>query len=559
MRTRHTRRSIAALIAAVLLIGGASTLIRGHEGGASPGRASTTPEADRIFASNDAVERGCALDKEILTRLWRGYVDGKTFELLFVPQHPNYPGSFGYWAHTGPWDYLQQVPLVLYGPRIEDAGRVERAVDLTDVYPTMNELLDAGLPARAGTPLREALEEGRSGTPRLIVTFVLDGVGRNVLSRWPRAWPNLAELEKKGTSYMNATLGSAPSITPATHATLGTGVYPRRHGMPSIWMRDDDGSMTTASAGRDPSDIKVPTFGDLYDKERGNRPLVGLLGWSAWHLGLLGHGKQMNGGDADHLGIFLGRGGVVGNERFYETPSYFPGKSVLEEHARALDAKDGKADGKWLGHDLLDHHVNPASVDWQLDGILRLIRREGYGRDRVPDLFAANVKIADLIGHNYSMDSPEMRAVLHSEDAALGRLVRFLDNRVGDYVLIVTADHGHTTSSTGGWPFDPVPLGDDLDRRFGFSADESIVERTTTAGFYLDHRARLEAGITGREITEFVNDYTIAQNWDEGELPDEFAGRGQEHLFSAAFMRGDFPDIMECAFGPSWRAKGALD
>ena len=46
---------------------------------------------DRIFETNDVGKRACALDKEILARTWRGYYPGRTFELILVPQFPNYP------------------------------------------------------------------------------------------------------------------------------------------------------------------------------------------------------------------------------------------------------------------------------------------------------------------------------------------------------------------------------------------------------------------------------------------------------------------------------------
>lgn len=555
-RALWASRPLLAIVVVVLLGVALFAVVRERDDRLS--EQTLSDDSTRIFPTNDPVERGCALDEDILSRLWRGYVDGRTFELLFVPQYPNYPGSFGYWGHTGPWDYLQEVPLILYGRHIDNAGTIDRAVDLTDIYPTMDRLLRADLPARAGEPLREALTDRPRGKPRLIVTLVLDGVGRNVLERWPDFWPNLAALEENGTSYVDATLGSTPSITPATHATIGTGVYPRRHGIPSIQMRAGDGSIKTANVGRDPSDIEVPTFGDLYDRANDNRPLVGLLGWSAWHLGLLGHGKQTRGGDADQLGLLLGRGQVAGNEELYSTPGYLPGKETLDKHAREVDRQDGELDGKWMGHDILDRHENPAWVRWQLEGILKMLRNEGYGRDAMPDLFFANIKMADIVGHNYSMDSAEMREILRAEDDAVGRLVDFLDDNVGNYVLIVTADHGLTTSTTGGWPFDPAPLAADLDRHFGLSKEESIVEKTTAAGFYLDRRARRAAGITAREITDFVNDYTIAESW-EGELPAEFADRGDEHLFSAAFMRKHFPAIMECAFGSDWRTSDRLD
>ena len=551
-------RALIGVLLVLLLSAALYAAVRGTGRGSSENPLSNV--SDRIFATNDAVERGCALDKEILARLWRGYTEGRMYELLFVPQHPNFTGTFSYWGHSGPWDYLQIVPLVLYGPRIEDRGRVRRPVDFTDVYPTMDELLDAGFPDRAGKPLHEALKDGGRGRPRLIVTIVLDAVGRNVLETWPGAWPNLARLEEEGTSYLEASVGSSPSITPATHATLGTGVYPRKHGIPSIHMREDDGSLTVANVGRNPVNLEATTFGDLYDRAHDDRPLVGLIGWSPWHLGLLGHGKQMAGGDADHLALFTGRGGILGDTELYATPRYLPGERSLEEHARALDRDDGEVDGKWLGREILGRHENPAWVYWQLDGVLRMLRREGYGKDRIPDLLAVNFKMADIVGHNYSMESPEMREVLRAEDDALGRVIDYLDEAVGDYVVIVTADHGHTprAATTGGWPFDPDELNRDLQAHLGLSEDESITERPTGTGFFLDDAALREAGVTDDEITEFVNAYTIAEN-AVGELPAEYGDRGEEHVFSAAFMGGDFPAIMRCAFGAESPTRRAVD
>ena len=549
---RSSSRSRALLVVLLLALGMGSTafFLSGRGRGNDASSQESEGDPGRVFESNDAIERGCALGGEILGRLWRGYVPGRSFELLFVPQRPNYVGAFDYWGHSGPWDYLQNVPLVLYGPRIESLGRVPDAADPTDIYATVDELLDADLPPRRGTPLSEAIVDGKPGVPRLIATVVLDGVGRNVLRRWPGAWPHLKRLEEEGTSYVNAMLESSPSLTPATHATMATGAFPRKHRIPSIQMRRDDGSMTTANRGRDPRDIEMTTFADEYDLARNNRPLVGLLGWSAWHLGLLGHGKQLAGGDADHLGILLGRGRVVGNNDFYSTPTYLPGERNLEEHARDLDRSDGEVDDKWMGHRVLAGHVNPAWVYWQRDAVRRLLRREGYGSDRVPDLFFTNYKIADIAGHRFSMSSREMRAVIAAEDDALASLVRYLKREVKDYVLIVTADHGHTPPSeeTGSWPIDFLELDDDLQAHFGLSEDQSITEKATAAGFYLDNRARRDAGITKDKITEFVNSYTIAENWD-GDLPEAFVERGDEHVFSAAFMDSDFPEIMECAFG----------
>ena len=40
----------------------------------------------------------------------------------------------------------------------------------------------------------------------------------------------LKSLIPKGIWYEHASVGSSPSITPATHATIGTGAYPRTTG-----------------------------------------------------------------------------------------------------------------------------------------------------------------------------------------------------------------------------------------------------------------------------------------------------------------------------------------
>lgn len=83
----------------------------------------------------------------------------------------------------------------------------------------------------------------------------------------------------------------------------------------------------------------------------------------------------------------------------------------------------------------------------RLDTFLTTLRREGYGSDDgSPDLFFVNFKIADVVGHRYIMDSPEMEQVLRAQDSALSRIIAQLDSTVQDYVVILTSDHGHTPS-----------------------------------------------------------------------------------------------------------------
>jgi hypothetical protein len=431
-------------------------------------------------------------------------------------------------------------------------GDVRRHVNITDVFPTVGELAGVRLPERDGTTLHEALGPGDGDPPKLIVTVVWDGVGNNVLARWPQRWPHLARIMRRGTSYVNASVGSSPSITPATHGSLGTGSYPREHGVTAINMRRDNGEMTSAMADRNPRDLELTTYADEVDRALDNQPEAGMLAWKAWHMPMLGHGAWLEGGDADHLALIGSEeGDISGREPWYSTPSYLPGFPGLAARAEEVDRGDGEADGLWLGHELLELHGDPAWVRYQGDVMHAMLRREAYGDDAVPDLFVTNFKPTDIVGHEYSFESREMADVLESQDEVLGRTLEFLDREVRDYVLVLTADHGHTppASSTGGWPIVIREVRDDINRHFDVPRGESLIETTSPSGLFFDYDAVERLGISTRAAAEFLNGYTIRDNWPRAELPPAFADRGGEHVFSAVFLKSQLPGIMRCAFG----------
>ncbi|MDQ3877607.1 MAG: alkaline phosphatase family protein [Actinomycetota bacterium] len=505
-----------------------------------------------VFASDDPVERGCALPQSYLTRIWRGYHPDHSEDVTMVPRYPNYFGSFTYRGHSGPWRYLQQVPLVLYGPgHINGSGRVRRAVDLRDIYPTVGQLLGAPLPERSGSVLSEALAQDGSIRPRLVVVVMWDGVGRNVLERWPKAWPNLRRLERVGTTYFNTLVGSSPSITPATHSTLGTGEFPKDHGVTGIEYRTDRGNVSTAFAGVDPRDLKLSTFADVIDRDLHNRPKVGMLAWRSWHLGMLGHGRAAPGGDADELALVGSHGKLSGIPSFYSTPRYMKNLGGFEADVERLDRSDGRIDGKWMGTPISEDEDNPAWVWYESDALQTMLRRGHYGADKIPDLFFTNFKSTDLVGHQFSMDSPRMKAVLHAQDAALGRLVRWLETDVRNFTLIVSADHGHTPNAnrTGAWPVMQTELKHDIDRHFKVPSDKSLVLTTSATGPFLNHRLMKQLGVTADDVARFMNSYTISDNWSGSRLPDGYRDRGNEEIFSAVFPGSRLPEIMACASG----------
>ena len=554
----HPIRLTIAIVLVLGLAGGAFWFLRDDS---EPTAASELAKQDRIFDTNDPIQRACDLPEKILTRVWRGDYRQRSSDLMMVPHYPNYSGLFDTVNHSGPWDYLTTVPLVWYGPkRIAPTGLVDAPATLIDVFPTMGSLAGVGLPQRDGRVLDEALK-GTAGAPKLIVTIVWDGVGRNVLDEWPDSWPFLRSLEENGTSYRNASVGSSPTITPSTHANLGTGGYPRDHGVTGIYYRNAAGKVVEAFAGRDPSFMELTTYADEIDRAFGNDSLVGMVASRSWHLGMFGHGSTIPGADEDQLGIFRtslvvdpGESDVGAGQGFTVPESLSTNEwSRLEEYAEEVDRSDGKADEKWLGHPVLTGEIrdNPAWVQHEYDAIIRMLDKEGYGQDDIPDLFFTNLKQADTIGHHYLMDSKEMGLIIESLDEGLERLVGYLDKEVKDYALVLTADHGHTLPAerTGAWPVANGRLVRDIDDHFEMPEGESLIAGNVAVGLFFDFEVMEEHGVTADDIARYVNSYTIRENWDEESLPPGYEDRGDEQVFAAAWPVARMDEVMTCRFG----------
>jgi Type I phosphodiesterase / nucleotide pyrophosphatase len=504
-------------------------------------------------------QSGCELSLEILERTRRGDYPGRSPDVTVVPREPNFFGGFLGTSHSGPWDYVQEVPLVFYGPGfIKRTGELdlEREVTLANLAPTLAELLDFSLPAdRVGRPLRRVLVPAshRPTPPRLILTVVLDGGGWNVLRTWPDAWPNYASLMERGASVAHVTAGSSPSTTPAIHSTIGTGEWPNRHGITGINL-DNGERVVGAFAHRSPENLIAPTLADLYDTSTGNESKVGMLAYKSWHLGMLGHGAYSEGGDKDIAIVVDQQERLVANQQFYRVPSYLKDLPGLEEDLRAVDVDDGRLDSTWMGHESLDdprlRRDTPAWILYQTRLLEALLETEGFGADDVPDLMFTNYKHLDGIGHSYNMLSPEERDVIHYTDSAFLRILpSYLNSTVGKkrWVLAITADHGQVplAESSHAWPISMAELTADVADYFGVEVGDLFVE-TSPVGFWFDLTTMEREGITEGEVADFLVDYRMGEN-ASGEIPGQYEARLREPIFSAAFPTASLPQIWACA------------
>lgn len=507
-------------------------------------------------------ESGCALPLEYVRRIRRGNYPGRSPDVIVVPREPNFFGAFTSTSHSGPWDYLQQVPLVFYGPgfiRSQGDLTLNREVTVADLAPTLAELLDVDFPTAVGKPIEGVLDPARSGPPKLVLTVVWDGGGWNTLRTWPDQWPHLRALMAEGTSVRDVIVGSSPSVTPAIHTNIGTGAWPKQHGTVGIPIREEDGTMSIAFDNKSPDHVEVPMLADTYDLATGNAAEIGMFAYKGWHMGMMSHGTLTPGGDKDIAVLANTHEKFVTNPNLFEMPPYLEEITGLDDYVRMVDEEDGKLDDKWMGHDVLgepsERRDTPAWSLFQTKLIKNILGREGFGSDDIPDLFFTNYKQIDEIGHNFNMLQPEMSEIVRYSDDALKGLTSFLDRRVGEreWVLVMTADHGvgPDPQAAGAWPIRMEYLQNDVAEHFGVEVEEMFSE-TSPVGFWFDQQTMEAEGITSEEVSDFLVDYRLEENIPAGEdLPSQYRDRLREPIFDAAFPSAAMGEIWSCVKGES--------
>ena len=479
-----------------------------------------------LFTKDEPVpsftSQACSLPRAWLERTQRGFFEPRSGQISILPNTPAYMASgAGGWSHSGPWPYLVDVPLVFNGPGlIEAKGDVTTPATTADVAPTLMTLLK-GFYRAEGKSLDDVVtvsgESLQRDPPRLIVVVVLDGGGWNVLNRWPDDWPNLARLMDEGISFTNATVGSSPSVTPAVHTTLGTGDFPRTHGITGVPMRDEEGEVVDAFLkGESSRFIQVPTFAERWDEQQDQKAKVAMVGYEPWHLGMIGKGAEVPGADKDDaVWLNTDTNEWITNEEHYRLPPSIAKTEGLDDYVDELDAADGEADGAWLDNEILDDPARleetPAFIKFHTDAMLNMIEQEGYGDDAVTDLVFTNYKQIDRVGHYFNVDSEEVRASLVETDQQLGTVVDYLDSEVGEgnYAVVVTADHSQQPDAAAidGYGINPREVESDIDDEFG------PITRAVwpTEVFLLDEEMK-SRDVSVEEVARFLSGYTVAEN-----------------------------------------------
>jgi hypothetical protein len=426
---------------------------------------------------------------------------------------PNDPRS----SHAVVWMYGERVPIVVWSPGLVQPRDHDERVTLADLAPTAARLIGfddyraadgvalPGIPSPASPPL-------------VVVTFVIDGGGWNVLRRWPDAWPNLKRLMREGATYRDAISGSFPAVTAATHATIGTGAFPRTHGITGHNVRRDGRPVKAwGEPGHiDPSFLLEPTLADRWSRQTDNGAWVGEIGYQVWHVGMLGRGGQPLG--EPPVGVFWDENGGGGwkphNPDLYRLPADAPGVERLDALTAAYTPASPSPYDRWAqGKKAMC--CFPPVVRYQGELIEATFDSEPIGGDGVPALLYINYKAPDYSGHVYNMDDPRQAEVLGAVDGEIGRLADLLVERfgAGGFALIVTADHGQCPliDPSGGVRIDPIQLQEDLEREFGKSVF-GLVQSVAPSEVYLSSKALADAGFTSEDVAAFLADYRYGDN-----------------------------------------------
>jgi len=449
-------------------------------------------------------------------------------------------------SHASVWMYLQRVPILVYAPGILGGSAVsEDAVTLADLAPTTAALIGFdGFHAPEGHTLSGVRTPAEP--PKVVVTFVIDGGGWNVLERWPNAWPNLKALMNRSLLYTNALHGSFPAVTATVHATIGTGAFPRTHGISGHNLRD--GNLVRKAYGTlghaDPSDIKVPTLAERWSEHTAGEAFIGEFGYQVWHLGMIGRGGRMPLGEKP-VAVYWDEPGyrwAPQNPDLYRLPKQMPSDATFEVEFAAWKAAHPQ-DFPPNQPDMVSRQTpacSPPIIRFQGDVIEAAFASEDIGSHEATDLVYINYKQPDYTGHIYNMLFPQEEVALRAVDEQLQRLVDMLEGRFGpgEFALMVCADHGQCplVETFDGVRLDPIQVTADIEARFGNRSLYPLVRYIAPSEIFLDPRALLDSGYSAADIAAWFADYTYGDNYHlyAGVPRDAIEwGRLDHKLFSA--------------------------
>lgn len=327
------------------------------------------------------------------------------------------------------------------------------------------------------------------GRPQLLVLVVVDQMRAEYLTRYSTYWTSgLRRLIDEGARYEQAFYPYLNTVTCVGHATLGSGAWPRTHGIIlNQWYRRDLRQVKSCTS--DPA-VRTVVYGGVPEKEGHSAAQLRVptlaerlrAQWPASRsvtVSLKPRSAIMMAGKNATAVTWIGAGGWQTSTAFAANPvpaiarradqhSFVRDRAAvwnrMRDVATYLGIDDGVGERPTYGwttrfpHPMTPPNATPAEVLelWQSSpygddalGAMAAAAIDDFqlGQRDVPDFLGVSFSSTDLVGHDFGPDSHEVQDTLARLDRTLGGLLATLDARVGRdrYVLALSADHGVAT------------------------------------------------------------------------------------------------------------------
>lgn len=415
-----------------------------------------------------------------------------------------------------------------------------------------------------------AASRTRAAPPALAVVLVVDQMRADYMDRFAgRYEAGLARLAARGVVFTEAHQDHALTLTGPGYATVATGVHPARSGIVGNdwWDRvqrrrvyaveDPDSPIldVDAAEGRSPRWLLRDTLGDWLKRDR--------PGGRVFSVAIKDRAAILMGGQApDGVFWYDDDSGAFVTSSFYaaRTPEWVArfnragwADRYLEEGWNRLrapesyaasreDAFVAEADGV---HTTFPHRfgagapgpayyralrTTPFADELTLRFVRELISAEGPGDDGVPDVLFVGLSAADSVGHAFGPYSQEVEDYYLRLDGMLGRLLDFLDRRVGRerYLLALCADHG------------VLAMPEELQRR-GVDAGRVSSSEAWKVFSAAGERAASELGLSAAPGFGYVNGLVLGLDGER--LSDDQRARFRSGVAAALREQTMFDDV----------------
>ena len=356
--------------------------------------------------------------------------------------------------------------------------------------------------------------------PRLVVGIVVDQMRWDYLSRYYEQFGDggFRRLIDGGYSCNNCLINYVPTVTAIGHASVYTGTSPAFHGIcgnnffidgRKTYCTADSTVKTVGAEGNrgmhSPRNMLSTTIGDQLRLHTDFRSRVVGVSYKD-RAAILPAGHSAN------AAYWLD----TKNLCFVSSTYYM---QELPDYAKAVNAaiaknKEAQKAGERIGY-------TPLCGTLTTDMAIAAMRGENLGRGEATDMLCVSYSQTDVIGHEWGTRGGHTDEAYMELDKDLARLLRALDEQVGEgnYLLFLTADHG----ASHNWnfmrehkmPAGPLYVGDLKDAieehiKKTVRSTKAVVLGITDYRVFLDHKSISEQSLGLQTVKDAVADYLRA-------------------------------------------------